>query len=134
MAIYELFPSNEEKPKQEKIVFTPRNFSFSSSIVSRLFCLFLFAASVIWMTYAFLIFSISLLLNLLTVFFFPPLKKSLFQRLINVRRSLICIFCLLLAFFSPSFGMMVGCSYFLMHDKDGIDQVIPHSLRSHFKL
>jgi hypothetical protein len=40
---------------------------------------------------------------------------------------------LLIALLSTGFGIMIACTYFVMYDKEGIDEVVPSSLREHFK-
>jgi predicted PurR-regulated permease PerM len=133
MAIHELFPQEDVSIKKETLIFTPKSFSFSSSLMTRLFSLFLLSICLIWTLFAVTAFCISFMLNTVSAFLVPILKRGIKRRFSNVRRSVLCTFCLMIALVSPSFGMMVGCSYFLMHDKEGIDQVIPRSLRGYFK-
>ena len=37
------------------------------------------------------------------------------------------------AIFSPSLGIMFSCTYFLMYDKAGIDEIVPSALQDQFK-
>ena len=52
---------------------------------------------------------------------------------VSLRRSLVCGVSLFIALFSPAFGIMIACTYFLMYDKSGIEEVVPSSLQSQFK-
>ena len=49
-----------------------------------------------------------------------------------MRRALVCGLSLLIAICSPAFGIMVACTYFLMYDKEGIEEVVPASLQDQF--
>ncbi|MBI3236532.1 MAG: hypothetical protein HYZ48_02320 [Chlamydiales bacterium] len=52
---------------------------------------------------------------------------------LTVKRSLVCGLSLFITLFSPAFGIMIACTYFLMYDKTGIEEVVPASLQSQFK-
>jgi hypothetical protein len=52
---------------------------------------------------------------------------------VSLRRSLVCGVSLFIALFNPAFGIMIACTYFLMYDKSGIEEVVPSSLQSQFK-
>ena len=62
--------------------------------------------------------------------YFHTLRDSAW---VSLRRSLVCGVSLLIALFSPAFGIMIACTYFLMYDKSGIEEVVPSSLQSQFK-
>ncbi|HPE84969.1 MAG TPA: hypothetical protein PLO43_02175 [Chlamydiales bacterium] len=55
------------------------------------------------------------------------------KRALCFKRSLICAVALFTALFSPAIGIMFGCTYFMVFDKSGIDEVIPSSLKSQFE-
>jgi hypothetical protein len=55
------------------------------------------------------------------------------RSLLNIRRSLACGLGLIIGLIAPSFGIMVACTYFLMYDKKGIDEVVPGPIRAQFK-
>jgi hypothetical protein len=51
----------------------------------------------------------------------------------SIKRSFVCALALLVALFSPAFGIMIACTYFLMYDKAGMEEVVPSSIQSQFK-
>lgn len=104
-----------------------------STVATRLFFLLLLCADVLWIGYALLKFCIAL-----AGLAFSGGKVSYFKHLIDkswvsIRRSLVCGVSLLIAICNPAFGIMVACTYFLMYDKAGIEEVVPASLQSQFK-
>lgn len=107
--------------------------SFFSILNTRFFFLLLLAADSLWLV--FLVGKISLcgFLQLLCIGSSSVLQKSLLKSWIAFKRALVCGLSLCVSFFSPSFGMMIGCAYFLMYDKRGIEEVIPKSLQEQFK-
>jgi len=116
---------------EEKI--SPKKGQLFSQIAARLFFLLLLVADFFWMGYALISFVI---LSVLRLSIGRKTKKiQLWQerRWIALRRSVVCALALILALFSPSFGMMMACTYFLMYDKNGIHEVFPSSLQSQFK-
>lgn len=128
----ELFSSSPElkAPLPSKV---SQRSSIFSAIAARLFFLLLFAADLLWACYAVL----NLGFSLLGVTFSGGKAKAFKARSdkawISLRRSLVCGVSLFLALFSPAFGIMIACTYFLMYDKTGIEEVIPTSLQSQFK-
>jgi hypothetical protein len=106
---------------------------FFSTLAARLFFLILLVADLVWMGCVFLgliAFSIAVVCTGGTR---VALKDKQMKRWVSLRRSLVCAVALLLALFSPSFGIMVACTYFLMYDKTGIEEVVPSSLQAQFK-
>ncbi|NDD57772.1 MAG: hypothetical protein EBZ47_00760 [Chlamydiae bacterium] len=104
-----------------------------SLICIRLFFLFLLFADVIWSVFCLTKIFIGLLMA--TILFF---KKTLWlpfliKACLSWRRSLVCALSLFVSLFSTGFGIMIACTYFVMYDKDGIEEVIPASLQGHFK-
>ncbi|MBY0528645.1 MAG: hypothetical protein K2P51_00455 [Rhabdochlamydiaceae bacterium] len=106
---------------------------FFSSLTARLFFLILLCADVLWAVYSLILWSVAALLCLATVFKVSSLLEFCSVRWLSVRRSLICGVSLFITLFSPSFGIMIACTYFLMYDKSGIEEVVPSSLQSQFK-
>lgn len=136
MPIYDLSRQGEEVGKENFVSSEgtiPKKGLFFSQVAARLFFLLLLVADFLWMGYA--------ICGFIVLSCFRPLirskqsKLSLWQerRWIAVRRSSVCAIALILALFSPSFGMMMACTYFLMYDKNGIHEVLPSSLQSQFK-
>lgn len=106
---------------------------FFSSLAARLFFLLLLGGNLLWTCYALIRLSFSLSGRLLTadrVIFFKVVGEKAW---VSLRRSLVCGVSVFLALFSPAFGIMIACTYFLMYDKSGIEEVIPSSLQSQFK-
>ncbi len=106
---------------------------FFSSLAARLFFLLLLAADLLWVAYALLLLFISTfgkIVSLGKVAYFGSLQNHAW---VSVRRALVCGVSLFLALFSPAFGIMIACTYFLMYDKSGIEEVVPSSLQSQFK-
>lgn len=103
-----------------------------SAILARLFFVLLFLGDCLWIAYALVLFTasgIGILLSLGKVNVFFKLNAT---ALLTVKRAIVCGVSLFLALFSPAFGIMIACTYFLMYDKSGIEEVIPSSLRSQF--
>jgi cation transport ATPase len=104
-----------------------------SAVASRLFFLLLLLADLLWMTYTILSSAVFLLVILCTGGRFARIREWQSKKWISLRRSLVCAVALVVALFSPSFGVMVACTYFLMYDKAGIEEVVPSALQSEFK-
>ncbi|MGC1878558.1 MAG: hypothetical protein WA347_05950 [Rhabdochlamydiaceae bacterium] len=106
---------------------------FFSAFAARLFFLLLLIGDLIWIGYALIRFSLSLIGRMLTagkVDYFKSLGEKAW---VSLRRSLVCAVSLFIALFNPAFGIMIACTYFLMYDKSGIEEVVPSSLQSQFK-
>lgn len=106
---------------------------FFSSCAARLFFFMLLVADLAWSVYAMALFSISLGLNLLTAFRVKPLRRFHARRYLNLKRSLVCGISLIVSLFSPALGTMFACTYFLMYDKKGIEEVVPSILQDQFR-
>lgn len=104
-----------------------------SAIAARLFFLLLVAADLIWICYALAQMVFSAIGYSVTGGRVPYFKTLSEKAWITLRRSLVCGVSLMIALFSPAFGIMVACTYFLMYDKTGIEEVVPSSLQSQFK-
>ncbi len=133
MAIYD-FSTKPREEEAEEFPLAPQQVqkaSLFAALSSRLLFLLLLGADLLWMGY-----TLASSLVLLPSLFLASGKKrraSLTKKWIALRRSLVCAVALVVALFSPSFGVMVACTYFLMYDKSGIDEVVPTVLRSEFK-
>lgn len=107
--------------------------SFFSSLCARLFFLLLILFDVLWFCYTICKMSIYTALQVGFLGSSSSLQARIAKSWISLKRSMICALSLLVALFSPAFGIMIGCTYFLMYDKKGIEEVVPSSLRSQFK-
>ncbi|MES2122276.1 MAG: hypothetical protein V4492_05810 [Chlamydiota bacterium] len=106
---------------------------FFSTLVTRLFFFLLLLGDCFWTVYALFLFlfaSVGSALTMKKVRYFCTLKETAW---ISLRRALVCGISLFIALFSPAFGIMVACTYFLMYDKSGIEEVVPASLQSQFR-
>jgi hypothetical protein len=61
------------------------------------------------------------------------LKESFGRTFLSFKRSLVCAIALVVALFSPALGIMFSCMYFLMYDKNGVDEIVPSSLKDQFR-
>ena len=127
----EAFIDTNEEPTAQTNSNSPNR--FFSSLAARLFFFLLLLADMLWAVYAVVLFSFGM-----TGMFLSFGKSSYFREVrekgsISLRRSLVCGISLFIALFSPAFGIMVACTYFLMYDKSGIEEVVPSSLQSQFR-
>lgn len=106
---------------------------FFSSLCARFFFLLLMAFDILWLSYVLFKLTIYVLLHVSFFGTSETIRGRLVKNWISLKRALICALSLFLALFSPAFGIMVGCTYFLMYDKQGIEEVVPSSLREQFK-
>ncbi|MCH9613232.1 MAG: hypothetical protein SP1CHLAM54_02300 [Chlamydiia bacterium] len=126
MAIYNL---HEKDDLDEEIKAESKSSSFSS-LAARIFFFLLLIADIVWGVYAVCLLILTTTLSLLSGFKIKRLQQKAFLRF---KRSLVCAFALFVAIFSPALGVMFACTYFLMYDKDGIDEIVPSVLRDQFK-
>lgn len=104
-----------------------------SALAARLFFLLLLIANLLWIGYALIRLVVALIGRAVTggkTSYFTLLSEKTW---ICARRSFVCGVSLLVALCSPAFGVMIACTYFLMYDKSGIEEVVPSSLQSQFK-
>ena len=106
---------------------------FLSSFAARLFFLLLLCGNSLWTCYALVRLFFCLIGRLLTAGKINSFNSVGEKAWVSLRRSLVCGVSLFFALFSPSFGIMIACTYFLMYDKSGIEEVVPSSLQSQFK-
>ena|ERR1700722_2884937 len=111
----------------------PKRDRFFSAFAARLFFALLLIGNVVWACYALARFSFCMLGRLLTGGRATYFKAAGEKAWISLRRSLVCGVSLFIALFSPALGIMIACTYFLMYDKSGIEEVVPSSLQSQFK-
>ena len=151
MAIYDFSKAEKEELKLADNGFENEDFSSGSDIsqtfqpkvktrdrlfsgfAARFFFLVLLIGDLMWTCFSLLRLSVSLIGRMVTVDKFPYFKVLGEKAWISLRRSLVCGVSLFLAVFSPAFGIMIACTYFLMYDKSGIEEVVPSSLQSQFR-
>lgn len=104
-----------------------------ATIAARLFFFILLLTDIVWGLYTMVLFFLSLPLNLLTGFKIHKLKKFFLRRFLNIKRAGISAISLIVALFSPALGTMIACSYFLMYDKKGVEELVPSVLQDQFQ-
>jgi hypothetical protein len=126
------------KPKQESMQFQGisqdgKRKGGLSSTIARLFFFALLILDVSWGCYSLLMLILSSLGAMLSfgrISFFLKLQS---KSLLSIKRSFVCALSLMTAIFSPAFGIMIACTYFLMYDKSGIEEIVPESLQGQFR-
>lgn len=141
MPIYDIFEAKlkeedreeiSEEERRNRVSQTNRDRMFSS-LAARLFFVLLFIVDLFWIAYS------TVLLVLTTIAAFLTFQKIEFVReravkaWISFRRSLVCGLALFVTLFNPAFGIMIACTYFLMYDKNAVEEIVPASLQPQFK-
>lgn len=104
-----------------------------SSLVARLFFAALLLIDLVWGLYSFVLLilgSVGAMLSFGRIAFFLKIQTKAW---LSIKRSIVCAMALLTAVFTPAFGIMIACTYFLMYDKKGIEEIVPESLQGQFK-
>ncbi len=138
MAIYDLF----DREQTEKFTETFEHIEqreekgkshFFSTLVTRLCFFLLLLADLAWLIYSGAMLVCTSVLLLLTGCKNESLQKHTYKFFLSFRRSAVCGLSLFVGLFSPPFGIMVACTYFLMYDKKGMEEVVPAPLQAQFK-
>jgi hypothetical protein len=134
MPIYDIFETKDPFQREEpKVAAKPisKKDRFFSSFTARLLFFVLLLGDICWAIYALTLCLLSSLLAFVTrSAFFSHMARKQWMAL---KRSSICGISLLIALFSPALGIMIACTYFLMYDKMGIQEVVPASLQEQFQ-
>ena len=122
-------PRYKRKSKQAPF----QKIGFFRLSVSDFFFLVLLAVDLLWGAYCLCKMIFCLLLS--GCFFYKKevWELSLSKAWISLKRALVCALSLFVSLFSTGFGIMIACTYFVMYDKEGIEEVVPASLQEHFK-
>jgi len=104
-----------------------------SSLAARALFFVLLLADLLWALYAFSRLVLMSVVYAATAFKSDWVKDRCDNAYTALRRSLVCAVCLFIALFSPAFGILIGCTYFLTYDPAGIEEVVPTSLQSQFQ-
>lgn len=131
MAIYDIFESKETETTSDAEVLSTKKDRFFSSLTARLLFFVLLIADVAWAIYSLVLLLIATPIHLIT--FGKWTNTVCKKRWIALKRSGICGVSLFIALFSPALGIMIACTYFLMYDKVGIQEVVPRSLQDQFQ-
>jgi hypothetical protein len=130
MPIYNINEKREVQEVVEQEVLPSKKERVFSSFAARVFFFLLLLWDVCWGFYSLVLLLFFAVINVLT---FGRMAFFCKRRWTALKRSGICAISLFLALFSPSLGIMIACTYFLMHDKDGIEEVVPRSLQEQFE-
>ncbi|NGX27205.1 MAG: hypothetical protein K940chlam6_01138 [Chlamydiae bacterium] len=138
MAIYELFDQEKKENFTETFEHVEESTKkgkshFFSTLVTRCCFFLLLIADSAWLLYNSAILILATLLFLISGGKNSTFKKMLTKAALNMRRSVVCALALFIGLFSPPFGIMVACTYFLMYDKAGMEEVVPAPLQAQFK-
>ena len=106
---------------------------FFSSMTARLLFFLLLVGDIAWASWTFAKMAVLLPLFCLTFGKSARIKTGMQKGWVSLKRAGVCGIALVIALFSPALGIMVACTYFLMHDKSGIQEVIPRSLQDQFQ-
>lgn len=106
---------------------------FFSSLTARLLFFVLLIGDVLWAVYAFAVLALTSVINLMTFCKFSSVVGQMKKQWMALKRSCVCGVALLVSLFSPALGIMIACTYFLMYDKTGIQEVVPSSLQEQFQ-
>ena len=135
MPIYDIFATKEAEPAMEpeaEILSTGKD-RFFSSLTARVLFFLLFVGDIFWGIYALSLVLTLGSLNLVTFGRVGILDRLLQKNWISLKRSGICGVSLFISLFSPALGIMIACTYFMMYDKKGIQEVVPRSLQEQFQ-
>ena len=104
-----------------------------SSLGARFFFLLLLIADVGWGVYVLARLVLTLMLCMMSFGKAALFNKWLGKLYLSLKRFLVAALSLFVALISPALGIMFACTYFLMYDKAGIEEIVPASLREQFK-
>ncbi|MBS0616191.1 MAG: hypothetical protein JSR58_06540 [Verrucomicrobia bacterium] len=130
MAIFDI--AEKHKEESETRSFTKKDRLFSS-LTTRILFFLLLIGDVLWAMYGVFVFGVGVLLTVMTLGLWRISKKMVRRQWMNLKRAGVCGISLFIALFSPALGIMIACTYFLMYDKDGIQEVVPTSLQEQFQ-
>lgn len=103
---------------------------FFSSMTARVLFFLLLIGDLAWAAWTLCKMAVCVPLFLIT---FGKFKSQVQKGWISMKRAGVCGISLVIALFSPALGIMVACTYFLMYDKSGIQDVVPRSLQDQFQ-
>jgi hypothetical protein len=106
---------------------------FFSSMTARVLFFLLLIGDIGWAVWSVAKMALILPLFILTFGKVLRIKQAAEKGWISLKRSCVCGISLVIALFSPALGIMVACTYFLMYDKSGIQEVVPRSLQDQFE-
>jgi hypothetical protein len=135
MPIYDIFATKEQEQtaEPETEILSSGKDRFFSSLTARVLFFLLLIGDICWGVYALCLVLITAPLNLLTGGRVHFLHRLINKNWVSLKRSGICGVSLFISLFSPALGIMIACTYFMMYDKKGIQEVVPRSLQDQFQ-
>lgn len=140
MAIYQLFDSEKKETFTETFEYVEESANkeigrgrLFSTLVTRFCFLLLLLADSAWFIYNVAALCFTSLLFCITGGRKEKCRKMLTRSILQLCRSAVCGLSLFVGLFSPPFGIMIACTYFLMYDKAGMEEVVPGPLQAQFK-
>ncbi len=106
---------------------------FFTAFAARLFFFALLVVDGMWAVLSLVLCIASALVHLVTACQCRALARFLARRYLALKRGAISFIALIVALFSPALGTMVACSYFLMYDRKGVDEIVPSVLKDQFR-
>jgi hypothetical protein len=106
---------------------------FFSSMTARILFFLLLVGDVAWAAWILTKMALFIPLFVVTLGKSERIKQALCRGFTAIKRAGVCGISLVIALFSPALGIMVACTYFLMYDKSGIQEVVPRSLQDQFQ-
>ena len=119
--------------RQEAAAVPVKKSGWLSSLIARLFFVALLVLDIGWGCYSLfmlLVGSLGAMLSFGRLEFFLKIQSKSW---LSIKRAIVCALALMTAVFTPAFGIMIACTYFLMYDKSGIEEIVPESLQGQFK-
>lgn len=133
MPIYDIFETKNGEKEGAEAAATSFKDRFFSSLTARLLFFVLLIGDMLWGVYSFAMVVTTGLLDFLTAGKGAFLHRLYKKSWLGLKRSGVCGISLFIALFNPAFGIMIACTYFLMYDKSGIQEVVPKSLQDQFQ-
>lgn len=134
MAVFDIHDYIQSEKAEAAQIFAPRSpkkEKLLSALLARSLFFLLLLADLAWGSFALFKYMLGCTIRLLTL---NRKGRAFCQRqTLTLKRSSVCSLALLASLFSPSVGILFGCTYFMVFDKEGIDEVVPQSLRAQFE-
>lgn len=127
------FYSQVQLEREKKSLEAEVSSSLFAKISARLFFFMLLIADLFWGISSLFQLVLASALLLVTGGKIRKIKRFVQRKYLALKRAFCCFAALFMALFSPALGTMFACSYFLMFDKKGVDEIVPHVLQDQIK-
>lgn len=130
MAVFDINDYVEEQAPPDFSKPPTKKDKWISSVLARSLFILLLIADLAWGSLSITKYAIGSAIRLITL---GRRGRTFCERQkLAIKRASICALSLFTAIFSPAIGILFGCTYFMVYDPTGIDEVVPASLRSQF--